>query len=227
MRNRAVVSAFACLALALAVPPACGSKAGSGGFGDSSSGGGTDSGEDAASSGSGSSSSGGILSLGDTGTSSSGGMGTGVCKNGTYSGTFQCTFVFDPDAGDGGGGTVSADAGGLMITGNISFNLTQMTGSGESFMSTASGSFSGTAAAFFSIMADVGGSLDCNSGVFNGTLTNGKYSGFIFINGTFSGPLDSQYNGTTFSFVNGSWLLTVPGEGSCPGTWTADYAGDQ
>jgi hypothetical protein len=166
---------------------------------------------------------GGQISLGDTGTSS-GGMGTGNCKDGTYSGTFQCTFVFNPDAG--AGSTASADAGGLMITGTISFNLTQMTGNGESFIDTASGSFSGTAATFFAISADVGGTLNCNSGVFKGNLTNGMYSGFLFINGTFSGPLDSQYNGTTFTFVDGSWLLTVPGEGSCPGTWTAAYAGD-
>jgi hypothetical protein len=227
MRNTAVVSAFACLGLALGLQGGCGGNAGAGtGFGSSSSSGGaSDSGDDAAVTtlfdGGGN-----PFNLGDTG-SSSGGMGTGTCKNGTYSGTFQCTFVFNPDAGDAGGGTVSADAGGLMITGNISFNLTQNTGSGESFTSTASGSFSGTAAAFFNIMADVGGTLNCNSGVFQGSLTNGMYSGFLFINGTFSGPLDSQYNGTTFSFVDGTWLLTVPGEGSCPGTWTANYAGDQ
>src|SRR5580658_1394290 len=65
---------------------------------------------------------GGQISLGDTG-ASTGGMGTGNCKDGTYSGTFQCTFMFDPDAG--AGSTASADAGGLMITGTLSFNLTQ------------------------------------------------------------------------------------------------------
>jgi hypothetical protein len=166
------------------------------------------------------------FNLGDTGTSS-GGMGTGMCKNGAYAGTFQCTFVFDADAGDASASTVSADAGGLMVTGNISFQLTQMVGNGESFIDTASGSFSGTALTFFAIMADVGGTLNCNTGVFTGNLSNGTYSGFLFLNGTFSGPLDSQYNGTTFSFVDGSWVLTVPGEGSCPGTWTANYAGDQ
>jgi hypothetical protein len=163
------------------------------------------------------------LMLGDAG-GSSGGMGTGTCKDGTYSGTFACTFVFNPDAG-GDASTVAADAGGLMITGNISFKLMQMTGNGESFIDTASGTFSGTAAAFFAISANVGGTLDCNSGLFKGSLTGGMYSGFLFINGTFSGPLDSQYNGATFSFVNGTWLLTVPGEGSCPGTWTANYTG--
>jgi len=168
----------------------------------------------------------GAFTLGDTG-SSTGGMGTGVCKDGVYSGTFQCTFVFNPDAGDAGGGSVSADAGGLMITGNISFKLTQAMGNGESFIDTASGSFMGTAATFFAISADVGGMLNCNTGVFTGTLSNGMYSGFLFLNGTFSGPLNSQYNGTTFSFVDGTWLLTVPGEGACPGTWSANYASDQ
>jgi hypothetical protein len=222
------LACLACLATAVAPLGACGGSAGAGtGFGadGASSGGGSsggpfDAGDDAVT---GTVSDGGVdLMLGDTG-ASSGGMGTGTCKNGTYSGTFQCTFMFDPD---GGAASLASDAGGLMITGNISFNLAQATGNGESFMDTASGSFMGTAVTFFAISADVGGTLNCNTGVFSGSLTNGMYSGFIFLNGSFSGPLGSQYNGTTFSFVNGTWLLSVPGEGSCPGTWTANYSGD-
>lgn len=139
--------------------------------------------------------------------------------SGTYSGTFQCTFVFGAD-----GGAVSADAGGLMVTGTLSFKLTQMTG-GEAYIAAASGSFSSTGAVFFTANADIGGTLNCNTGVFQGNLSNGMYSGFVFITGTFSGPLDATYNSTTLSFVNGTWLLTVPGQGSCPGTWTANYSG--
>jgi hypothetical protein len=138
---------------------------------------------------------------------------------------FSCNFVFNPDAGSDSGAAVAADAGGLMITGTITFHLSQMTGNGESFMSTASGTFNGTAATFFSIMANVGGTLDCGTGKFTGSLTNGTYTGFLLLNGTFMGPLTSDYNGTTFSFVNGTWLLTVPGQGSCPGTWSANYTG--
>jgi len=169
------------------------------------------------------------LNLGDTGTSISG-MGTGVCKDGTYSGTFMCTFIFDPDAGADDAGEVSADAGGLPITGTISFQLTQNTGSGESFIDTASGTVNGTAATFFTIMGNLGGTLNCNSGVFVGNLSNGAFmdDGPVkLISGTFGGPLSSQYNGTTFSFVDGQWLLTVPGEGRCKGTWSASYGSDQ
>jgi hypothetical protein len=193
---------------------ACASHHDSGNFGTS---------DDASSDTSSGASDAGALQLGDTTTAS------GVCKNGMYSGTFMCTFVFDPDAGSDSGATVAADAGGLMITGTIMFTLSQMSGgNSESFMSTASGSFSGTAAMFFGIMADVGGTLDCNTGKFVGQLTNGSYmdTGPIkLFTGTFSGPLDSDYNGKTFQFVNGTWLLTVPGQGSCPGTWSASYTG--
>lgn len=147
----------------------------------------------------------------------------GTCKSGTYAGTFQCTFAFASDAGvitsDAG------DAGSLMITGNVSFRLTQVADGGPSF--TSSGTFSGAAGTFFEISAVVGGTLDCDTGAFQGSLTNGMYSGFLFLNRTFSSPLDSEYNAATFSFVDGTWLLTVPGEGTCPGTWTASYASDQ
>ncbi len=210
-------------ALVLSIPlaTACGSKGPTGFVAGADDGGAADGGDDG--SGGGSSSGGGTssgLSLGDGSGSSGAGLGTGTCKDGTYSGTFQCSFQFNSDGGAAG---AAADAGGLMITGTISFQLMQQTGTGETFMDTASGSFSGTAATFFAISATVGGTLNCNTGVFTGTLSNGMYSGFLFLNGTFSGPLTSDYNGTTFSFVNGMWNLTVPGQGSCPGTWTANY----
>jgi hypothetical protein len=221
--GRLALAAPAALLLPLLLASSGCSSKGHTQFGSTGDDGGAEGGDDGSpgSSGGSGSSSGGI-SLGDGGTSGGGGMGTGTCKDGTYSGTFQCTFVFG-DGGTSGGG---ADSGTLAVTGTISFHLMQNAASGESFMSTASGMFSGDCCnKLFTIGATVGGTLNCNSGTFNGSLTDGGYSGFIFLTGSFSGPLTADYNGMTFSFVNGVWNLTVPGQGTCPGTWTASYTG--
>jgi hypothetical protein len=220
-RRGAVLACSSLLFSMLAASPACSSKSPTQFASAGDDGGTADGGDDGSgnSSGGGGTSSGG-LSL--EGGGSSGGMGTGTCKDGTYTGTFQCTFVF----GDGGAPDAGADAGGLVVTGTISFHLMQQTGTGETFMDTASGMFSGDCCMkLFTISANVGGTLNCNSGTFKGDLTGGMYSGFIFIAGTFMGPLTADYNGTTASFVNGAWNLTVPGQGTCPGTWTASYSG--
>jgi hypothetical protein len=76
--------------------------------------------------------------------------------------------------------------------------------------------------------ATLSGTLECASGQFTGSLSNGTYSVFFgLFMGAFNGPLTSEYNGTSFSFVNGTWALSIPGEGYCPGTWTANYVGEQ
>jgi hypothetical protein len=224
---------FAALLGAAASPVACGSKS-SGSF-DQGDGGGDDSGKVGSSSSSGGSS-GGTSSGGSGGSGGSsgaftqgdsGGMGTGVCKTGTYSGPFSCGFYFDPDSGttaptDGG----AADGGLAQITGNLSFLLTQSTGGGEIGTDIASGTFAISAGLFITGMATLGGTLDCSSGIFTGSLTGGTYSVFFgLFMGTFNGPLMSDYNGTSFSFVDGTWSLTIPGEGYCQGQWNASYAG--
>ncbi len=161
---------------------------------------------------------------------SSGGLGTGTCKTGMYTGTFSCEFFYDTDAGDASV-AVSPDSGGLiMITGNLSFLLSQSI-SGELGMDTASGTFV-LNAGLTTGSAQLSGSLDCNSGNFTGALSGGMYSLLGIFTGPFEGPLTSQYSGTSFSFVDGVWSLSVPGYGYCPGTWTANYdgpgdAGDQ
>jgi hypothetical protein len=221
---------FAALVGAAASPLACGSKS-SGSF-DQGDGGGDDSGKLGATSSSGGSS-GGTSSGGSGGSSGafsqgdSGGMGTGVCKTGTYSGPFSCGFYFDPDSGttapvDGG----AADGGITQITGTLSFLLTQSTSGGEIGTDIASGTFAISAGLFITGMATLGGTLDCSTGSFTGSLTGGTYSVFFgLFTGTFNGPLSSDYNGKTASFVNGGWSLTIPGEGYCQGAWNADYAG--
>jgi hypothetical protein len=153
----------------------------------------------------------------------SGGMGTGVCQTGMYSGAFSCNFVYDPDAQavdtiDGG-----ADAGPFSIMGMLSLALTQSV-SGELGQDTANGTFVVDTGFATTGMATLSGTLDCATGKFTGSLTNGTYSVFFSLfTGSFEGPLTSDYNGKTFSFVNGSWSLTIPGEGYCPGSWSANY----
>jgi hypothetical protein len=158
----------------------------------------------------------GVFSGGDTGM----GMGTGNCQTGMYTGTFSCGFIYDPDA------SMPDAAGSFTITGSLSFVLKQST-SGELGEDTASGTFD-LNAGLTSGSATLGGTLECGSGQFTGALTMGTYSVFFGIfTGDFAGPLTSDYNGTTFSFVNGTWELAIAGEGTCPGTWTANYVGEQ
>jgi hypothetical protein len=213
---------FASAALLLSMPlsnAACSSKS-STSFGsmndDGGGGGGTDDGGSGGSSGGSSS---GVINLGDGSPGSSSGLGTGTCKDGTYTGMYTCDFQFS----EGGTSSGGADGGGLTITGNISFQLMHDQSSGESFISTASGTFGGTCCLnLFSITSTLGGTLNCNSGTFTGMLSNGMWMGF-FQSGPFSGPLMADYNGNTSTFENGTWNLTVPGAGNCPGTWTATY----
>jgi hypothetical protein len=188
--------------------------------------GGLDSGGDDASPSSSGGSSGGSssgLTLAESGTSS-GGLGTGTCKDGMYAGTYECSFDFSSDGGPGSSEGGFND-GGFVVTGNLSFTLSQNTGSGESFIDTASGTFGGTCCLnLFTISSTLGGTLNCNTGTFSGSLTDGGYTGLGMM-GMFNGPLSSGYDGTTFTFVNGTWNLYVPGAGNCIGDWTANYTG--
>jgi hypothetical protein len=52
------------------------------------------------------------------------------------------------------------------------------------------------------------------------------YSGFLIINGTFQGPLASDYDRISSQFSNGMWSLAVDmGNGGCNGNWSAAYVG--
>jgi hypothetical protein len=214
-------------ALVAVCASACSSKS-PGGFSSGDDAGGEAGGDDGSSyggssSGSGGGSSGGLV-LSDA--SNGGGLGTGTCKNGMYSGMFMCAFAYDPNA-EGGTSIPDAgfDGGGFVITGTISFQLMQDTASGESFIDTASGMLGGNCCLdLFSLQANVGGQLNCNSGAFNGSLAQGTYTGFG-MTGSFSGPVIADYDGKNSAFVNGQWDLTIPGQGTCVGIWTANYTG--
>jgi hypothetical protein len=106
--------------------------------------------------------------------------------------------------------------------GTLTLKLTKSP-SGE-LVDVASGSFTANTGGI-NANATIGGTLDCNSGKFTGQLTNGTFSGWIVISGTFQGPLTSCYDGTNSAFVDGNWVMFVTGLGTCPGTWSATYSG--
>jgi len=94
------------------------------------------------------------------------------------------------------------------------------------FLEVREGLLDGTANLFFTFRADISGRLDCKTQKFDGKLENGVYSGFLVINGTFQGPLSSDYDRATSQFSNGVWSLVVDmGNGGCNGTWSASYQG--
>jgi hypothetical protein len=223
VRHRGVFAAATLVFIAVVASSGCASKS-TGTFAGSDDGGGADGGDDSSLD---SGSSGGSSS-GSTGSSSgfqlaeasasSCNTGNGTCKDGMYSGMFQCSFLF----GDAGDDDASFDGGGFVITGAINFTVSQNTASGESFIDTASGTLGGTCCLdLFTISANVGGTLNCSTGEFTGNLSGGMYSGFV--SGSFNGPLDGCYDGKTSSFIDGTWNLAVPKYGNCVGIWSANF----
>jgi hypothetical protein len=141
------------------------------------------------------------------------GMGKNPCKAGVYQGMFSCAYM----PGDAGGST-------FPVSGPISLKLVQSQ-QGE-FLEVREGLLDGTANVFFTLRAEISGRLDCRAAKFRGTLERGVYSGFLVINGTFQGPLASDYDRVSSQFSNGVWTLAVDmGNGGCNGTWSAAYVG--
>jgi|SRR5579859_160304 len=160
--------------------------------------------------------SGSLLGDGGVATNQCTGLGTGACKDGTYTGNFSC--LFEPD-----GGAAAPDSSSFpQVAGTLSLKLTKS--ATDEFVDVASGTFTASTNGI-QAHATIGGTLDCNSGVFTGELTNGTYSGWFIINGTFQGPLRACYDGSNASFVDGSWVMTVAGAGTCPGGWSATWSG--
>ncbi|HMJ56245.1 MAG TPA: hypothetical protein VK540_29460 [Polyangiaceae bacterium] len=139
--------------------------------------------------------------------------GKNPCKAGVYQGSFGCTY----SPGDAGVGL-------FPVTGPISLKLVQSQ-NGE-FLEVREGLLDGTANLFFTFRADITGKLDCKTSKFDGKLEHGVYSGFLIINGTFQGPLASDYDRISSQFSNGMWSLAVDmGNGGCNGNWSAAYVG--
>ncbi|HMI86017.1 MAG TPA: hypothetical protein VK550_18100 [Polyangiaceae bacterium] len=139
--------------------------------------------------------------------------GKNPCKPGVYQGNFACSY----SPGDAGVGL-------FPVAGPISLKMVQSQ-NGE-FLEVREGLLDGTANLFFTFRADITGKLDCKTQKFDGKLEHGTYSGFLVINGTFQGPLASDYDRIASQFSNGNWSLIVDmGNGGCNGTWSAAYQG--
>jgi hypothetical protein len=139
--------------------------------------------------------------------------GKNPCKAGVYQGNFSCTY----SPGDAGVGL-------FPVSGPISLKMVQSQ-NGE-FLEVREGLLDGTANLFFTFRADISGKLDCKTQRFEGKLERGTYSGFLIINGTFQGPLSSDYDRIASQFSNGAWSLVVDmGNGGCNGNWSAAYQG--
>ena len=135
------------------------------------------------------------------------------CKAGVYQGNFSCTYM----PGDAG-------AGSFPVSGPITLKMVPSQ-QGE-FLEVREGLLDGTANLFFTLRAEISGRLDCRAAKFAGNLERGVYSGFLVINGTFQGPLSSDYDRASSQFSNGVWSLAVDmGSGGCNGTWSAAYVG--
>jgi hypothetical protein len=140
--------------------------------------------------------------------------GTGPgCLPGVYQGTFECTYTDAQDAGVA-----------LPVSGPISLRLVQSQ-QGE-LLEVRDGTLDGLGNLLFVFRSDIAGELNCNTSQFTGTLVNGTYSGFIIVNGTFTGTMNAGYDTTNFQLIGGTWQLAVNGgNGNCAGTWSANYFG--
>jgi hypothetical protein len=136
------------------------------------------------------------------------------CKGGHYSGTFTGTYTSYLTSLFGLGGFP------LDVTGNVELDLqeTTTTTHGEISSSTfniANGTIEGFANMVFPYHCDMVGSLNCNTKKLeNGGLRNCWYCVGLFVStdggncgtyGHFAGPLNADYDGKTYSFINGSW----------------------
>jgi hypothetical protein len=214
-----------------------------------------------------SASSGDNTSLGSSG--SGGGMFNAVdaggphatdCKGGHYAGSFTGKYTSSLTSFLGLGGVALNVMGDLQM--DIQETVTMTTGELPTVtFSIANGSISGTANGIVPYHCELVGTLDCDTkklvdGVIACTYCAGAIgpldSGTCLTSGHFAGPFNSDYDGSTFSFVNGTWngsegvtlddagALSVPDSGGVndaglymgsgsfggSGTWTAAYVAD-
>jgi len=161
------------------------------------------------------------------------------CRPGRYDGTFGCNFAFGASCSDNTG------SGGLALTGPLSLTLTK--GQTGEILEVSGGTLDASSGAF-SLNGPLAGSLNCRSGLFQGSF-DGTYSSPSLpplpgISGQLSGPIQSAYDPRKPELANGTWCLTAtnpntsradpcadiptgqPGSclaGSCKGTWSAAY----
>jgi hypothetical protein len=140
------------------------------------------------------------------------------CKPGHYVGEFSCRLHIITMGGDGA----------FDLSGSVELTLEETT-SGE-ILRIRDGHYASTSAAVIPATADIVGELNCSSSRFMVRLENGLFSVALgidvpFTQGTFSGPLQADYDKNALAMTDGTWMMT--GEldgfpGSCPdGMWSA------
>lgn len=138
--------------------------------------------------------------------------GGGQCEDGTYTGTFDCTFSdpsgFIPD---------------VELTGPVSLTFTKSK-DGE-FLEITEGDFEAVANDVIGARAKISGKLDCSSLMLTAMAVDGAWSigdpsdpaaipgGAL--SGDITGTLDPM-SGT----LSGQWNFGDPAIGACPGTWS-------
>jgi hypothetical protein len=146
--------------------------------------------------------------------------GGGLCKPGHYVGKFSCRLYIIETSGPGA----------FDLSGTVDMHLEQ-TMDGE-LLRIADGQFSSTAAGAIPAQADIVGELNCSQSKFEGSLQNGTFSVALglpvpFTQGTFSGPLNADYDKSAAQMVNGVWNMMGQLDlfpGSCMnGTWSAQW----
>ena len=162
---------------------------------------------------------------GDSGVQGDGGDGATapLCRPGAYVGTFSCGFVYEPDATAPGPdaqppvAVAVPDGAALTISGTVMLSVSAGSPTVTGMFASSSG--------ISTISSTLSGTLDCASGAFTGHVS-GTYSLLGSISGaSISGPANASY--AEGSFASGALSLTIPGEGVCPGSWSAQPAGDQ
>jgi hypothetical protein len=137
------------------------------------------------------------------------------CKAGHYVGTFECNYR--------AAGTPDSSAP-FLVNGPVDMTLNQSQ-SGE-FLEVSGGTLTGAAVLIISFTANVIGKLNCSTGMFDGSLTNGVYGFPGLPAGKFAGPMRATYSATGPALINGTWELqqqSAGSAGSCVGTWTAKW----
>jgi hypothetical protein len=146
-----------------------------------------------------------------------------LCRPGAYVGTFSCGFLYEPDAAALGPdaqpppvGAATPDASAFTISGTVMLSI-------SAGSPTVTGTFA-SSSGISTITSTLSGTLDCSGGAFTGHVSGtytllGSFSG-----ASIAGPANASY--VDGSFADGTLLLAIPGQGVCPGSWSAQPAGD-
>jgi hypothetical protein len=137
--------------------------------------------------------------------------GGGSCEDGTYTGTFDCTFSdpsgFVPD---------------VELTGPVS--LTFMKSKDGEFLEITEGDFEAIANDVIGARAKISGKLDCGTWMLAAMAVDGAWSigdpnDPLIPGGALTGDITGTLDPMTGT-LSGQWNFGDPAIGACPGTWS-------